>query len=121
MSVILPVSRRSFLTAAGVGALASVALGAKKIPVGIELYSVRTEMAKDPFPPVKEVARQGYEVVEFYGPYFDWSEAQCKQMRKQMDDLKIVCRSTHNGNTNFTPENIQKAIDLNKILARPTS
>ena len=38
----------------------------------------------------------GYQVVEFYAPYFEWTEAQAKQMRKVMDDVGIRCYSTHN-------------------------
>lgn len=111
-----PLSRRSFFATAGAVALSGAAFGKKKIPVGIELYSVRTEMAKDPVAPVKEVARMGYAGVEFYGPYYNWSEAQCKDLRKLMDELKIRCYSTHNDNTNFNPDKIQKAIELNQIL-----
>jgi len=37
-------------------------------------------------------------------------------MRKLLDDLNVKCLSTHNGNTNFTPENLPKAIELNQIL-----
>ena len=108
-------SRRTFLASAG--ALAALPAFAKKKPLtGLEMYSVRTEMSKDIFTPVKTVAKMGYECVEFYGPYFTWTVDQCKEMRKLMDDLKIKCLSTHNGNTNLLPENLPKAIELNKIL-----
>jgi sugar phosphate isomerase/epimerase len=109
-------SRRSLLTAAGAAALAPLAIGKKKVPVGIELYSVRTEMDKDIFEPVKQVAKLGYDGVEFYGPYYSWTTDKAKEMRKLLDDLKLKCFSTHNGNTNFTPENLPKAIELNQIL-----
>ena len=58
----------------------------------------------------------GYQVVEFYGPYFQWSEAQTKQMRKLMDDLGIRCLSTHNDESNLNPPNLDRARDLNLIL-----
>ena len=38
----------------------------------------------------------GYQAVEFYAPYFEWTDTQAKQMRKLMDDLGIRCYSTHN-------------------------
>lgn len=116
MSLNSSVSRRSFLAAAGAAALAPSVFGKKKIPVGLEMYSVRTEMAKDIFAPVKAVAKMGYEGVEFYGPYMSWSIDQAKEMRKLMDDLKIACYSTHNGSDSFTDEKISKAIELNNIL-----
>jgi sugar phosphate isomerase/epimerase len=107
-------SRRAFLATA---AAAPFALDArKKVPVGLELYSVRDEMSKDLMATVKAVAKMGYPGVEFYGPYYEWSLDYAKQVRKLMDDLKIVCYSTHNSVKSFTPEGYSKAIDLNKTL-----
>ncbi|MBL0157093.1 MAG: sugar phosphate isomerase/epimerase [Bryobacterales bacterium] len=116
MSLNSSLSRRSFFAAAGAAALAPSVFGKKKIPVGIELYSVRTEMAKNIFEPVKAVAKMGYDGVEFYGPYMSWTIDQAKEMRKLMDDLKIKCYSTHNGSDSFTEAKISKAIELNNIL-----
>jgi sugar phosphate isomerase/epimerase len=94
--------------------LASVA--AKTIPVGLELYSVRDGLQKDPQGTVRAVAQMGYQVVEFYGPYFEWSEAQAKDMRKLMDELHIRCLSTHNDEDNFSDAKIEHAGALNLIL-----
>ncbi len=115
------VSRRSFLavSAAIPWTLRSLASGlapSKKVPVGLELYSVRDELKKDPEGTVRSVAKMGYQDVEFYAPYFDWSEAQAKQMRKVLDELGIRCYSTHNDEDFFSPQKIEKARDLNKIL-----
>jgi hypothetical protein len=62
------------------------------------------------------VAQMGYEGLEFYGPYFDWTEAQTKQMKKLLDDLGIRCFSTHNNEDYFSSDKIQRAHDLNLIL-----
>lgn len=88
----------------------------KKVPVGLELYSVRNELTKDLKGTVTAVAKMGYQVVEFYSPYFGWSVDQTKEIRKLMDDLGIRCMSTHNGMNAFTGDGVQKAIELNKIL-----
>jgi sugar phosphate isomerase/epimerase len=88
----------------------------KSIPVGLELYSVRDELAKNLESTVTAVAKMGYQCVEFYGPYFKWTEAETKQYRKLIDDLGIKCYSTHNDQSNFNPENINKARDMNLIL-----
>jgi sugar phosphate isomerase/epimerase len=96
--------------------LALSAAGNKKIPVGLELYSVRDEMAKDLTATVTAVAKMGYQVVEFYSPYYDWTEDYTKQVRKLLDGLGIRCNSTHNGLQSFSASGMQKAIDLNKIL-----
>src|SRR3954451_1661998 len=100
-----PVTRRSFLAAA---AAAPIALAAgKNIPVGLELYSVRDELKKDPMGTVKAVGKMGYQVVEFFSPYYDWTPEQAKDMRKLMDDLGIKCNSTHNALANYSAEKIQ--------------
>jgi len=108
-------SRRSFLTAA-TAAAALPAFGAKKIPFGLELYSVRTEMAKDVIASIKTCAKMGYPGFEFFGSYVEWTTDFAKQVRKALDDLNVKCYSTHNGGNVFTPEGIGKAIELNTIL-----
>lgn len=112
-------SRRSFLamSAALPWALRGVASGSTYyIPVGVELYSVRDELQKDPQATVRAVSKMGYQCVEFYAPYYDWTEAQAKDMRKLMDDLKIACYSTHNDESFFSAEKIDHARTLNQIL-----
>jgi sugar phosphate isomerase/epimerase len=113
------ISRRAFLgSAAAAGSLATAFGKFKKVPVGLELYSLRDHL-KDPanVPTVlKAVKGMGYEVVEFYSPYFSWTTDQLKEYRKVMDDLGLKCLSTHNGGNAFDEANIEKAIDLNKIL-----
>jgi sugar phosphate isomerase/epimerase len=113
-------SRRSFLAIAGAMPFAASAvtqaLQTKKVPVGIELYSVRGELKKDLNATVTAVAKMGYEVVEFYSPYFDWTVDQAKDVRKLLDGLGIKCLSTHNGAQAINAENIAKAIELNQII-----
>lgn len=96
--------------------LAMSAAGGKKIPVGLELYSVRGEMAKDLTATVTAVAKMGYQAVEFFSAYYQWTADYAKQVRKLMDDLGIRCNSTHNNPQSFSADGMQKAIDLNKIL-----
>src|ERR1700688_2293662 len=93
------VSRRSFLalSAALPWAFRGIAFGASSgsIPVGLELYSVREALKADAEGAVRAVAQMGYHAVEFYAPYFNWTDAQAKSMRKVLDDLGIRCYSTH--------------------------
>lgn len=109
-------SRRSFLAAGAMVPLALRAAPAKKIPVGLELYSVRDQLEKDVMGTVRAVAKMGYEVVEFFAPYFDWTEDFTKQVRALLDDLGIRCNSTHNNAPSFTDDGVQKTIALNHIL-----
>jgi sugar phosphate isomerase/epimerase len=112
----MTLSRRSFLAVSAMLPWAISARAATSIPVGLEMYSVREGLKQDPEGTVRAVAHAGYQGLEFYAPYFDWSEAQTKQMRKLLDDLGMRCFSTHNNASFFTTENLAKARDLNLIL-----
>ena len=112
----MSLSRRSFLALSAALPWAIAARGSPSTPIGLELYSVREALKADPEGTVRSVAKMGYECVEFYAPYFEWSEAQTKQMRKLLDDLGVRCFSTHNDERYFSRENIHRARDLNLIL-----
>ena len=116
------ISRRKFLQTAAVAPFAASAVWAmqKSVPVGLELYSVRTELMKDLPGTVTAVAKLAYQVVEFYSPYFDWTPQAAKDVRKLLDDLGIQCRSTHNGPPSFTPDGLKKATELNQIIGSKT-
>lgn len=120
-----PLSRRRFLalTGSAVAAAGTVsrtlaaAPANRSIPIGIELYAVRGELARDLPQTLREVARIGYEAVEFYSPYFDWTPAYARQVRGVLDELGLRCLSTHNHVGSFTPDGgVAKAIELNQIL-----
>jgi sugar phosphate isomerase/epimerase len=112
----IPLSRRSFLALSATIPWAFSAHASTTIPIGLEMYSVRDSLKKDPEGTVRAVAQMGYQGLEFYGPYFDWSETQTKQMRKLLDDLGIRCFSTHNNEAYLNSSNISQARDRNLIL-----
>ena len=95
---------------------AQAAPSANAIPVGLEMYSVRDALGKDPTGTVRAVAAMGYQGLEFYAPYFAWSEAQAKDMRRLLDELKIRCFSTHNDSDYFRGDKLQHARQLNLVL-----
>jgi sugar phosphate isomerase/epimerase len=109
-------SRRSFLAASAAAPLALALPAGKNLPIGLELYSVRNELGKDLTGTVTAVAKMGYQVVEFFSPYFSWTMDQAKETRKLLDDLGVRCNSTHNGMNAFTGDGLAKAIDLNGTL-----
>ena len=104
------------MTAALPFAAASLRAAAKKVAVGLELYSVRGELAKDLPGTVTAVGKMGYEVVEFYAPYLNWTPEIAKDVRKRMDDVGLKCHSTHNNGPSFTDDGLKKAIELNQII-----
>jgi len=109
-------SRRSFLALSAMLPWSLRTFAATSIPVGLELYSVRNALKDDPIGTVRAVAQMGYQCVEFYAPYFDWTEPQTKEMKKLLDDLGVRCFSTHNSSSYFTAENLKRARDMNLIL-----
>ncbi len=114
------ISRRLFLTTLGAApfcAALPITLPADKhIPVGLELYSVREALKKDLMTTVADVARMGYECVEFYAPYYEWTLDYAKTVRAKLDELNLRCYSTHNSIESFTDKGINKAIELNQAL-----
>jgi len=114
----MSVTRRTFLGTAAAAAttMAIASAQSKKTPIGLELYSVRSALTADPAGTVKKVAAMGYQVVEFFSPYYSWTMDQAKDMRKLLDDLGIKCHSTHNNMPSFLPANLQKTIDLNHTI-----
>ncbi len=109
-------SRRTFLAFTAVMPWAWRASASPAIPMGIEMYSVREALNKDAQAAVRAIAAMGYQGLEFYAPYYNWTQAQAKDMKKLMDDLGIRCFSTHNSGSYMTKDKIQNAIDLNLIL-----
>ncbi len=110
-------SRRTFLAMSATLPWAfRSAASATTIPVGLELYSVRDSLKQDPDGTLRAVAKMGYQAVEFYAPYFEWTETEAKQTRKLLDDLGMRCYSTHNDADYFIAKNIDRARDYNLIL-----
>jgi sugar phosphate isomerase/epimerase len=117
-----PLNRRSFLKLAGAAPLAA-ALGDRSrsgqrvsIPVGLGMYSLRDDEQKDRMATLQAVADMGYEGVEFWGPYFEWTTDYAKQVRHRLDSLGLRCFSTHTRRPYFSAENFPRAIELNQIL-----
>jgi len=83
-----------------------------KIPVALQLYSVREDCAKDFTGTIKAVAEMGYEGVEFAGYY----DKDAKQIKKILDDLGLKVAGTHIRIDTLLGDELQKTIDFNKIL-----
>jgi sugar phosphate isomerase/epimerase len=121
------ISRRRFLKVAAVGAGAGLvtldgfpAAGAqpgaprKRIPVGVQLYSVRQEAAKDFVAAVEAVGKMGYKGVEFAG-YYGW-DAKPKELRRLLDANGLKCCGTHTGLDTITGDNLKATAELHTIL-----
>ena len=116
MDTIDTLTRRTFLASTAVLPIALAATPGRSIPIGLELYSVRDELAKDLPGTIRAVAKMGYQVVEFYAPYMQWTTAYAKEVRSILDDAGIRCNSTHNGLDSFSAAKMPHAIELNQII-----
>ena len=123
------VSRRGFIakSAAVAAVLASSANGAlqdqkkrkstqkrsgRRIPIGLQLYSVREDCKRDLPGTIAAVAKMGYKGVEFAG-YYDRSD---KQLRKMLDDNGLLCCGTHTGLDTLLGDNLARTIEFNRTL-----
>ncbi|MBO4940425.1 MAG: sugar phosphate isomerase/epimerase [Clostridia bacterium] len=78
----------------------------KKLRVGIQLYSLREEMAKDMDATLKAVSEMGYDCVEFAG-FFDKPVAEVKAMCEKYNLTPI---SVHQGLAPYLEEESAKAM-----------
>jgi sugar phosphate isomerase/epimerase len=86
----------------------------KKIPIGLELYSVRTLIPKD-FPgTIEAIGKMGYQGVEFAG-YHGW-DSKPKELRKLLDDNGLKCCGTHTQLSTLTGDNLKKTAELHQTL-----
>jgi sugar phosphate isomerase/epimerase len=82
------------------------------LPIALQLYSVRNECAQDLFGVLKEVARMGYDGVEFAG-YHGHSAT---DIRKALDDLGLKAEGTHTGLNALDDENFDATVELHHTL-----
>jgi len=116
------VSRREFLLTSSVGA-AGLTLGAGaaqpsraaaggKIPVGVQLYSVREQCAKDLPGTLAAVAKIGYKGVEFAG----YHKRSATELRKMLDDLGLVTCGTHTPYESVLADKLAETIEFNQTI-----
>jgi len=87
---------------------------AKKIPIGLELYTLRVQLPKDFARTIEAVGKMGYQGVEFAG-YHGWDKKP-QELRKLLDDSGLKCCGTHTALNTLTGDNLKKTIELHKIL-----
>jgi sugar phosphate isomerase/epimerase len=114
-----PMTRRSFLhrtAATGAGLACSLAAPqaaeSKKIPVGLQLYSVREQCAKNLPATLEDVARIGFRHVEFAG----YHGRNAKDLRKLLDANGLAACGTHTPYESVLPARLQETIDFNLTI-----
>ena len=113
-------SRREFIGVAGSATLA-LSLGlnritgaevAKKIPVGVQLYSVREQCKKDLPGTLAAISKIGYKGVEFAG-YHGRTAA---ELKKLLDDNGLVTCGTHTPYETVQTDKLKETIEFNRTI-----
>ena len=113
-------TRREFLKQSAAGAAAVWAAGCTtssgraggKIPIALELYSVRKECAQDTAGTIHAVAKMGYQGVEFAGFY----GKDAKTLRKILDDCGLKCCGSHTPLPDLLGDKLPNTIEFNQTL-----
>jgi sugar phosphate isomerase/epimerase len=118
-------TRRRFIAAAGLACAGLAAgcgstgarVGAKRIPVGVQLYSFRKQGERDFAGIIAKAAELGFAGVEFagYGPYGDKPD----ELRKVLDGAGVKAFGTHTAYSLVMPEQIQRTIDFHQAIGCP--
>ena len=114
------VSRREFLGALGVaGAALTLGLAepaqaapGKKIPVGLQLYSLRNECKKDLPGMLAAVSKIGYKGVEFAG----YHGRTAKDLRQMLDDNGLVACGTHTPYESVLGDKLPETVEFNRVI-----
>jgi sugar phosphate isomerase/epimerase len=83
-----------------------------KIPIALQLYSVRDDCARDLPGTLEAVADIGYEGVEFAGYYGRSAD----ELRKMLDSLGLRAAGTHINIDALLGDELQKTIKFNRII-----
>ena len=87
---------------------------AARIPVGVQLYSVRDFCKSDFDGTLEKIAEMGFEGVEFAG-YYQYG-ADPEGLRKKLDSLKLKAAGTHIGANALTEPALKKTIEFHKTI-----
>ena len=86
-----------------------------RIPIGLELFSVRNELAEDVRGTIKAVAEMGYEGVEFAGP----PQHPAEELKGYLDEFGLVCCGWHTPFNLVQEDTLNATIEFNKVLENP--
>jgi len=113
------IPRRELLRMGAAGAAAAWAatraklgFAAGKVPIGLQLYSIRKDCEKDLSGSLKAVKGFGYEAVEFAGYYGQTAT----EMRKLLDANGLKCCGTHTGLDTLEGDALAKTIEYNETI-----
>jgi sugar phosphate isomerase/epimerase len=83
-----------------------------RIPIGVQLYSVRHDCEKDLPGTLAALSKMGYQGVEFAGYY----KRDAKELRKLLDDNGLKCCGTHIGLDTLLGDQLDATVEFNRTL-----
>jgi len=83
-----------------------------RIPIALQLYSVRHACEKDLPGTLQAVAKMGYEGVEFAGYY----GRSAQELRAMLDDNGLKCAGTHTGLNTILGDELERTVEFNRTL-----
>jgi sugar phosphate isomerase/epimerase len=103
------------MLAAAAASLPSLSWAAgKKLPLALQLYSVRGDCAKDFDAALAQVAKMGFDGVEFAGYHTYGGKA--AELRKRLEDLNLKAAATHIGTGSFRGDALKKTIEFHQAI-----
>jgi sugar phosphate isomerase/epimerase len=114
------VTRREFLGAVGVAGAAlglgvaplAQAAAARRIPVGLQLYSLREQCKTDLPGMLAAVSKIGYKGVEFAG----YHGRSAQELRKLLDDNGLVACGTHTPYESVQGDKLKETVEFNRTI-----
>ena len=91
---------------------AAAPAAAHKIPVGLQLYSLREECKKDLPGMLTAVSRIGYKGVEFAG----YHGRSAQELRKMLDDNGLVACGTHTPYETVLEDKLKATVEFNRTI-----
>jgi sugar phosphate isomerase/epimerase len=107
-------TRRSVLKMAGIGTLAEMLPKSKQIPIAVQLYSVRADCRKDFNGALDQVAKMGFEGVEFAG-YYDYA-GKAADLKSKLRALNLKAAGTHIGLDTLQGDALKSTIEFHQII-----
>ncbi len=87
-----------------------------RLPIGVQLYSVRHDFANDARGTLKAVAEMGYEGVEFAGDPPIGKEGAAEELKGYLDEFGLKCCGWHTPYHRVADDQIDDTIAFNKTL-----
>jgi sugar phosphate isomerase/epimerase len=84
----------------------------KRIPIGLQLYSIRDDCKRDLRGTLAAVAQMGYEGVEFHSLYGHTAQ----DVRKMLDDLRLACCGSHTGLATLHGGALVQTVEIQRAL-----